>query len=81
MLRLYCLQSTEVSGQISSVAEGINEGEEGEGDSASADAESFAPASRRATEDSVISSMLGTSVHTPELLARPFLASNESPGQ
>ena len=51
------LQSTELSGQISSVAEGINEGEEGEGDAMSPDAKSPLP-SRRATDDS-ISSMLG----------------------
>ena len=44
------LQSTELSGQISSVAEGINEGEEGEGDAMSPDAKSPVP-SRRVTDD------------------------------
>ena len=51
------LQSTELSGQISSVAEGINEGEEGEADAMSPDAKSPVPR-RRVTDDS-ISSMLG----------------------
>jgi len=60
-----CLQSIEGSGQTSSIAEGTNEGEEGEADGLSADTESLAPSSRRVTEDSVISDMLGTQVVQP----------------
>ena len=60
-----CLQSVEGSGQTSSIAEGINEGEEGEADGLSADTESLAPSSRRVTEDSVISDMLGTQLMQP----------------
>ena len=56
-----CLQSVEGSGQTSSIAEGINEGDEGEGepDATSADTELLVSPSRRLTEDSAVSSMLG----------------------
>jgi len=60
-----CLQSIEGSGQTSSIAEGTNEGEEGEADGLSADTESLAPSSRRVTEDSVISEMLGMQIMQP----------------
>lgn len=54
-----CLQSAEGSGQTASIAEGINEGDEGEAETTSADTEVLMSPSRRITEDSVVSSMLG----------------------
>ena len=54
-----CLQSTEGSGQTASIAEGINEGDEGKAETTSADTELLMSPSRRITEDSVVSSMLG----------------------
>ena len=49
----------EGAGQPGSIAEGINEGDEGEADATSADTELLVSPSRRPTEDSVVSSMLG----------------------
>ena len=53
------LQGSESSGNLASMAEGANEGEEGEGAGASADTELLVSPGRRTTEDSGISSMLG----------------------
>ena len=55
------LQSVEGSGQTSSIAEGTNEGDENEGepDATSADTELLISPSRRVTEESAVSSMLG----------------------
>ena len=44
------------------MAEGANEGEEGEGAGTSADTELLVPPGRRTTEDSAISSMLGEEI-------------------
>ena len=54
-----CLQSAEGSAQTASIAEGINEGDEGEPDATSADTELLTSPSRRVTEESAVSSMLG----------------------